>query len=215
MYIYVQKINCNEIDLLDIGCICEYFEGMIVVMELKDSETYKNLMRTFAGESRARNMYNLFGEKADKEGYLWIKKIFDETALNEYAHAREVFKRYLCFVGTTEENLKKAVEGESEETECIYKKFEETAKKEGFEDIADFYADLQEVEESHKKRFSELYKKLKDERLHKSDDEVMWRCMNCGYIYVGKEAPNECPLCHYPRKFFKRYCSDSCKKKAE
>lgn len=171
-------------------------------MKIKDSETLKNLLKTFAGESRARNKYNLYAEKARQEGFVWIGQVFDLTASNEYAHAREVWAKYLGMVKSTEENLLDAIEGEAEETNNIYKEFEEVARKEGFEAIADFYKELREVEESHRERFKDIYDKVKCGTVFKSSSESVWRCMNCGYIYEGKEVPEVCPLCKFPRAYF-------------
>ncbi|GKU27128.1 rubrerythrin family protein [Clostridium folliculivorans] len=171
-------------------------------MKIKDSETLKNLLKTFAGESRARNKYNLYAEKARHEGFIWIGQVFDLTASNEYAHAREVWAKYLGMVKSTEENLLDAMEGEGQETEKIYKEFEEVARKEGFEAIADFYKELREVEESHRERFKDVYDKVKSGTVFKSSTESVWRCMNCGYIYEGKQVPEVCPLCKFPRAYF-------------
>lgn len=178
-------------------------------MEFNNSETYKNLLKTFAGEARARDMYNFFGEMARGEGYNYVGKIFDDTAANEYAHAREVFKRYLKMVGSTEENLKSAAAGEANEYENLYKEFEDTARSEGFDNIADFYADLREVEESHNKRYKALYNQVKEGTIFKGNPNSMWRCMNCGYIYVGAEAPEFCPLCKFPRSYFEPYTPET------
>lgn len=175
-------------------------------MEIKGSETEKNLYKTFAGESRARNKYNFYGEKARKEGYMWVAQVFDDTADNEKAHAREVFRRYLMLINDTDENLMDAAEGEAGEYKKIYKEFEDTAREEGFNDIADFYKELREVEESHEQRFLKLNKMLVDNTMFNSTEEKMWKCMNCGYIYEGTEVPEECPLCKYPRGYFKPYC---------
>lgn len=175
-------------------------------MDLKGSKTEQNLYKTFAGESRARGKYNLFAEKAREEGYRWVGEIFDETALNEYAHSREVFKKYLKKVKTTEENLLISAYFESEESENIYKEFERVAKEEGFDEIAVFYKELREVEENHKKRFLALCEKIKNDKMFKSDKESNWQCMNCGYIHEGLEAPKVCPLCKYDRSYFKPYC---------
>ena len=177
-------------------------------MELVGSETEKNLYKTFAGESRARNKYNIYGEKARVEGYRWIGEIFDETAHNEQAHAREVFKRFLKNVNGTEENLLDAAMGEAQETQKIYKEFEEKAREEGFIEIADFYKELREVEESHEEGFLRIAEMLKEDKMFKSSEEGMWRCMNCGYIYEGKEVPEFCPLCKYPREYFEPYSKD-------
>ena len=179
---------------------------------LKGSETEKNLYKTFAGECRARSKYNLFGEKAREEGYMWIAEVFDITAGNEYAHAREVYNRYLECVKDTEENLMAAAIGETEEFRDIYKEFEETAKKEGFKEIAHFFKELREVEEAHQKRFLDLYEKVKSGHFFESKKTTKWVCLNCGYIHEGEEAPDECPLCKFPQSYFKE---DNCKKEKE
>ncbi|MGG7177999.1 rubrerythrin family protein [Clostridium paraputrificum] len=175
-------------------------------MDIKGSKTEKNLYKTFAGESRANTKYTLYAEKARCDGYRWVGEIFDETAGNERAHAREAFSRFLKKINGTEENLIDAAMGEAEESKKIYKEFEEIARKEGFVEIADFYKELQEVEESHGKRFIKLADKIKNDRIFKSLDTMLWQCMNCGYIHEGKEAPIYCPLCKYPRDYFKPYC---------
>ncbi|MFA9397497.1 MAG: rubrerythrin family protein [Clostridiaceae bacterium] len=177
-------------------------------MNLKGSETYKNLLRTFAGESRARNKYNFYAEKARMEGYEYIASIFDKTAENEKAHAREVFNKYLKKVGTTEKNLKDAAEGEASESNILYKNFENKAREEGFIEIADFYKELAEVEENHDNRFTIIRNNLIKGDTFKRDKEVKWQCMNCGYIHIGYVAPLVCPLCKYPRAYFKIYCED-------
>lgn len=175
-------------------------------MDLKGSKTEKNLYKTFAGESRARTKYSLYAEKARCEGYRWVADIFDETADNEKAHAREAFNRFLKKNKYTEQNLKDAAMGESEESKSIYKEFEEIARKEGFVEIADFYKELQEVEAEHEKRFLKLAEKIEEGCMFKSDEESYWQCLNCGYIHEGKEAPKNCPLCGYPREYFKPKC---------
>lgn len=179
-------------------------------MNLKGSKTEKNLFKTFAGESRARNKYSFFAEKARAEGFMYVADVFEETAGNEKAHAREVFRRYLDMVGSTKSNLIDAAMGESEENKVIYKEFECTARDEGYDEIADFYKELQEVEGHHKDRFLELAKRIKDGMMFNSDTETEWICLNCGYIYEGKEAPVRCPLCKYPRAYFKKLCDEEC-----
>ena len=175
-------------------------------MNIKGSQTEKNLYKTFAGESRARNKYTFYAEEARCEGYRWVAEIFEETAENEKAHAREAIKRYLRKVKNTEWNLADAAKGEMEENKKIYKEFQDIAEKEGFYEIADFYKELREVEEEHEKRFLKLLDMIKRDRMFKSDEDIMWQCMNCGYIHEGKEAPEYCPLCKYPREYFKHYC---------
>lgn len=177
-------------------------------MNLRGSQTEKNLLKTFAGESRARNKYTFYAEKARMEGYEYIASIFEATAANEMAHGREVFRRYLGMVKSTSNNLKEASEGEALESYKTYKQFEETARKEGFNDIANFYKELSEVEEHHMERFNSIRKNLDEGKEFKRNKEVNWQCMNCGYIHVGKEAPLACPLCKYPRSYFKIECQD-------
>lgn len=175
-------------------------------MDLKGSRTEKNLYRTFAGESRANTKYTLYGEKARQEGYQWVGEIFDATAHNELAHARRVFGQFLKMVNSTSENLLDSINGETEEYKCIYKKFEQEAREEGFNDIADFYKELQEVEEAHAEMYKKLYDKLQDGTMFSGPRDSRWCCMNCGYIHEGPEAPLICPLCKYPRAYFKPLC---------
>ena len=171
-------------------------------MDLKGSKTEKNLYRTFAGESRANTKYTLYAEKARQEGYQWVGEIFDETAKNELAHARRVYGQFLKNVKSTCDNLVDSINGETEEYKDIYKRFENEARQEGFNDIADFFKELQEVEEAHSKR----YKKLYDGTMFSGPKESKWCCMNCGYIHEGVEAPLICPLCKFPRAYFKPCC---------
>lgn len=178
-------------------------------MDLKGSKTEQNLFRTFAGEARARTKYNLYAERARLDGYQWVAEIFDETAHNELAHAREVLGRHLNLIGCTENNLLDSILGETSEVEDIYKRFEEEARAEGFNEIAGFYKELREVEEGHERRFRALYDKIKDGTMFKGPEGSMWICMNCGYIHEGEEAPLVCPLCRYPRAYFKPYCKVS------
>lgn len=175
-------------------------------MNLKGSKTEKCLYKTFAGECRARTKYSLYAEKARCEGFRWVGEVFDVTSDNEKAHAREAFNRFLKKIDTTEENLREAVLGETEESKKVYKEFEDIARKEGFIEIADFYKELQEVEEKHAETFKKLADKIKNDKMFKCEEVILWKCMNCGYIHEGKEAPKNCPLCKYPRDYFKQYC---------
>lgn len=177
-------------------------------MELKGSQTEKNLLRTFAGESRARNKYDFYAEKARREGYEYIASVFEETAHNEKAHARESFGRYLDMIKGTEENLRDAAAGEALESSKLYKQFEEIAREEGFIEIADFYKELSEVEEHHMNRYLDILNNLENGMEFKRAEPVKWQCMNCGYIHEGEEAPNVCPLCKYPKAYFKIACED-------
>jgi rubrerythrin len=175
-------------------------------MDLKGSKTEKNLYKTFAGESRARNKYNLYSEKARLDGYQWVAEIFDETAHNEFAHAREVYGRFLNLIGYTKDNLLDCIEGETDEYKNIYKRFEEDAREEGFMEIADFYKELAETEEHHAERFKKLHDKIEGGTMFRGAEGSLWICMNCGYIHEGEEAPLVCPLCKYPRAYFKPDC---------
>lgn len=177
-------------------------------MHLKGSKTEQNLYKTFAGESRARTKYTLYSEKARQQGYQYIASIFASTALNELAHARRVFNDFLKLNKSTDENLMDAAMGEALETEKLYKEFEETAKEEGFMEIAAFFKELREVEEEHKERFLSILKNLKSGKMFRSDSDVKWHCMNCGYIHIGKEAPSKCPLCKFPQGYFEVYCEN-------
>ena len=177
-------------------------------MNLKGSQTEKNLLKTFAGESRARNKYTFYCEKAKSEGYEFIASVFEETASNEKAHARRVFNDFLRQNRTTLDNLMDSAEGEAFESEKLYKNFEKTARQEGFNEIADFYKEIAEVEESHKNRFMQVCENLKSDKIFKRDYPVKWQCMNCGYIHEGTEAPEKCPLCKYPKSYFQIYCEN-------
>lgn len=180
-------------------------------MNLRGSKTEKNLFKTFAGESRARNKYSFYAEKAREDGFMYVADVFEETAGNEKAHAREAYRRYLDRISNTKNNLIESALGESEENKVIYKEFEEIARDEGFDEIADFYKELQEVEGYHKERFLELAKRLKEGKMFKANKEQYWQCLNCGYIYEGEEAPMNCPLCKYPRSYFKKLDNKDCK----
>jgi len=185
-------------------------------MELKGSETEKNLLKAFAGESQARNRYTYFAGVAKKEGYEQISSIFLETADNEKEHAK-VFFKYLNEIGApleitaiypsgrigiTEENLLSAAEGEKEEWSDLYPKFEETAKKEGFEEIAISFKEISEVEEKHEERYLKLLENLKNKQVFKKEKPIKWKCRNCGYIHEGDEAPLLCPACKHPQAYY-------------
>lgn len=176
-------------------------------MNLQGTQTEKNLKKTFNGESKATTKYRLFAEQALREGLIYIADVFYETAGNELAHAREVYKDYLGQVKSTEENLMNSFMGETSEATKIYKDFEATAREEGFDEIADFYKELAEVEAEHDLRFRALYNKLLNGSLYKGTPCSLWQCTNCGYIHEGEKAPMECPLCHYPQGWFMPYCN--------
>jgi rubrerythrin len=181
---------------------------------LKGSKTEKNLLKSFAGESQARNRYTFFASVARDEGYIQIQRIFEETAANEKEHA-EVFFKYLeggeveitasypaGKIGSTAENLLAAAEGEKLEWGTLYPDFAETAKKEGFEDVAESFTEIAEVEEEHEKRYRKLLENVKKGIVFKRDVEVEWKCRNCGYVHHGKEAPELCPACKHARSYY-------------
>ncbi len=163
--------------------------------------TEENLKAAFAGESQARNRYDYFAKVATKEGYLYIAKIFQETALNEVQHAKDEFK-LLGGINNTAENLKSAVEGENYETEHMYPEFAEIAKEEGnMEAFAKFIA-IGKVEKNHEKRFKKLLEMVEKGNVYKRDSEIKWKCSKCGHIHTGREPPKKCPSCAHPLEYF-------------
>lgn len=180
-------------------------------MKLKGTETECNLLKSFAGESQARNRYTYFASQALKEGYNQISAIFTETADNEKEHAKRFFKFLeggdasitavypAGKIGTTAENLEAAAAGEREEWGELYPGFAETAKKEGFDQIAEVFTEIAEVEEHHEERYLKLLKNIQDGKVFKRDTEVRWKCRNCGYVHTGMEAPKVCPACAHPQ----------------
>jgi rubrerythrin len=170
-------------------------------MELKGSQTEKNLAIAFAGESEARNKYTYFASVAKKEGYEQIAAIFLETAENEKEHAK-LWARKLGLIGDTKANLQAAAEGENYEWTNMYKGFAEVAKKEGFDEIAALFTEVGEVEEAHERRYRALLERVASGTVFSRPEEVKWHCRNCGYIHKGKEAPEVCPACAHPRSFY-------------
>jgi rubrerythrin len=170
-------------------------------MSLKGSKTEKNLWEAFAGESQARNKYTYWASTAKSEGYEQIAGIFLETADNEKEHAKMAFK-FLNGIGCTKDNLKKAAEGEHYEWTEMYKEFEKVAREEGFEEIADFFEEVGEVEEEHEKRYLKLLERLETGMTFKRETEIKWHCRNCGYVHTGKEAPEKCPACYHPQAHY-------------
>lgn len=172
-------------------------------MDLKGSKTEQNLWAAFSGESQARNKYSYFASQADKEGLKQIAAIFLETADNEKEHAKRFYKFLMGgSVPGTEENLLDAAEGENEEHTNMYPEFEKIAREEGFDEIADIFHEIAEVEEEHEKRFRKLLANIKANTVFKKDKVVKWKCRNCGYIHEGTEAPEECPACAHPQSYY-------------
>ena len=181
---------------------------------LKGTKTEKNLLAAFAGESQARMRYNYFASKAKKEGYEQISAIFQETADNEKEHAKVFFKHLqggdleitaaypAGVIGTTEENLLAAAEGEKMEWGTLYPDFAKTAEKEGFPEGAASFESIAEVEAYHERRYRKLLDNIKKKRVFKKDKVVKWKCRNCGYVHEGPEAPKVCPACKHPQSYY-------------
>jgi len=182
--------------------------------ELAGSKTEQNLLKSFAGESQARNRYEFFAKVAKNEGYEQIAAIFQETANQEKEHAKRFFKflegrnveitaMYPAGkIGTTTENLKAAALGENEEWTELYPEFAKIAKEEGFNDIATAFNMIAKVEEQHEIRYNKLLKNIKEEKVFKKENKIKWYCRNCGYVHEGAEAPKECPACLHPQSYY-------------
>ncbi|SHF32041.1 Rubrerythrin [Desulfacinum infernum DSM 9756] len=181
---------------------------------LKGTRTEKNLLTAFAGESQARNRYTYFASQAKKEGYVQIAQIFEETANQEKEHAKRFFKFLeggevevsaafpAGMIGSTLENLKAAAEGEHYEHTEMYPEFAKIAKEEGFDDIAAVFMNVSVAEKQHEKRYRDLAANIEQGRVFKREAPVKWRCINCGFIYEGAEAPAQCPACAHPQAYF-------------
>jgi rubrerythrin len=183
-------------------------------MELKGSKTEKNLITAFAGESQARNRYTYAASQARKEGLVQISLVFEETANQEKEHA----KRFFSFLkggtakvegefpagltGTTAENLKHAADGEHHEWSELYPGFAKVALEEGFEAIARTFENIKIAEKHHEKRYLGLLANVEAGKVFKKDKIVVWRCINCGYLHEGKEAPASCAACTHPQAYF-------------
>ena len=172
-------------------------------MELKGTQTEKNLMAAFAGESQARNKYTYFASKAKKEGYEQIAAIFTETADNEKEHAKMWFKLLQGGeVKSTKENLLMAAEGENYEWTDMYAEFAKTAKEEGFDHIAFLFDEVGKIEKEHEERYRKLLNNLEQGKVFVKEEPKMWICRNCGHIHYGEEAPKVCPVCAHPQSYF-------------
>lgn len=178
-------------------------------MELKGSQTEKNLMTAFAGESQARNKYTYYASVAKKEGYEQIAEIFLETAANEKEHAELWFKAlHGDKIPNTEVNLLDAAEGENYEWTTMYAEFAKVAREEGFTRIAAQMEGVAKIEKTHEERYRTLLENLKTDRVFIKDEVVIWKCGNCGHIHVGKEAPKVCPVCLHPQAYFRLDCKN-------
>jgi rubrerythrin len=192
------------------------FNNIIITMtkSVKGTKTEQNLLKAFAGESQARNRYEFFSRAAMKEGYEQIAAIFQETANQEKEHAKRFFKfleggmveitaAYPAgVIGTTKENLKAAAEGEHEEWTILYPQFSETAKEEGFPEIATAFKLIAKIETEHEKRYLKLLQNISEDLVFMKKGKVWWKCRNCGYVYEGEKAPEICPACQHPKAFF-------------
>ncbi len=184
---------------------------------LKGTETAKNLMISFAGESQARNRYTFYSSIAKKEGYVQISQIFAEIAGQEKEHGKKFYKflkesfcdenieitaSFPVAFGDTLANLKSAAAGENEEWEDMYVAFAKVAKEEGFNEIANIFQKVAEVENRHEARFAKLASNVENGTVFKKDEVTLWKCLNCGYIFEGYEAPKVCPACQHPQGYF-------------
>ena len=181
---------------------------------LKGTQTEKNLLKSFAGESQARMRYDYFSKQAKKDGLEQISAIFLETSLNEKEHAKRFFKflegglveitaTYPAGkIGTTLENLKVSAEGENEEWTELYPEFAKVAQEEGFDEIAETFRKIAEVEKAHEERYNKLYNNLEAGKVFKNDNKIVWKCRNCGYLHEGDSAPEKCPACLHPQAYF-------------
>lgn len=189
-------------------------------MEFKGSQTEKNLLAAFAGESQARNRYTFFASVAKKEGYEQIASIFQETANNEKEHAELFFKHLkggmveinaaypAGVIASTAENLRAAAEGERLEWGTLYPNFAEVAQKEGFEDMARTFRGVAKVESYHERRYRKLLSNVELGKVFKKDTSIKWKCRNCGYVHEGSEVPERCPVCDHPRAYFEVWCEN-------
>ncbi len=183
-------------------------------MDMKGSKTEQNLLTAFAGESQARNRYTYFAGQAKKEGLVQIAAIFEETANQEREHAKRFFKflqggdREVRWsfpagkIGSTAENLRAAAAGEHDEWTDMYPGFAKIAREEGFNDVATAFEMISIAEKQHEKRYLDLLANVEAGKVFKKDKEVTWRCLNCGYLHDGREAPNKCPACEHPQAHF-------------
>ena len=183
---------------------------------LKGTQTEKNLLIAFAGESQARNRYTFFASQAKKEGYVQISKVFEETANQEKEHAERLFKFLegglvriewdfpAGVIGDTAENLVAAANGEKEEYTEMYPSFAKTAREEGFEEIAKVMGAIAVAEKHHEERYLTLLHELQQDATFKKSERIIWECLNCGYLHIGTEPPEKCPACDHAKSYFAR-----------
>lgn len=170
-------------------------------MELKGSKTERNLMEAFAGESQARNSYTYFAGIAKEEGYQQIAAIFEQTANNEKEHAK-LWLKALGGLGSTEQNLAAAADGERYEWTDMYERFAKDAEAEGFTALAAQFRGVAAIEKSHEERYRALLKNVEMQTVFEKGELTMWECRNCGHLVMGKKAPEICPVCKHPQSYF-------------
>ena len=170
-------------------------------MELKGSRTEAHFWAAFAGESQAHTKYLYYASKAKKDGYVQISKLFEETAKNEKEHAKIWFK-LLGGIGTTEENLLHAAEGENYEWTDMYAEFAKVSKEEGFDHIAFLFEGVGKIEKEHEERYRKLLSNIEGGLVFSREGDAIWECSNCGHIHIGPNAPEMCPVCAHPRDHF-------------
>ena len=183
-------------------------------MDFIGSQTEKNLLAAFAGESQARTRYTFFASAAKKEGYEQIGAIFEETSDNEKEHAKLFFKHLkggiveikasypAGIIASTADNLKAAAEGEKLEWGTLYPNFADVAEQEGFRDVASTFRMVAKVEAYHERRYNKLLGSVQQDKVFKKDQPTKWKCRNCGYVFEGAQVPDKCPVCAHPKAFF-------------
>ena len=189
-------------------------------MSVKGTQTEKNILTAFAGESQARNKYTYFASKARSEGFRQVAEIFEETANQEKEHAKRLFKLLeggevevtatfpAGVIGTTVENLVAAAGGENYEWTEMYPSFAKSARVEGLQEIAAVFEAIANAEKQHEKRYQALKRNIEAGEVFSKDEEVTWRCLNCGYVHEGTEAPKECPACAHAQAHFELLCEN-------
>ena len=187
---------------------------------IKSTQTEKNLLTAFAGESQARNRYTFFASAAKKAGYEQISAIFIETADNEKEHAERLFKFLeggeveitgsfpAGIIGDTVSNLEASADGENHEHTIMYPEFADVAEKEGFFEIAEVFRNIAVAEKAHEERFRAMIENIEKDMVFKRENVVKWKCRNCGYIHEGTEAPEECPACAHARAYFELWAKN-------
>ncbi|MCL2621901.1 MAG: rubrerythrin family protein [Firmicutes bacterium] len=174
--------------------------------DLKGTQTEKNLHTALAGESMARNKYDWFASRARKDGYEEIANLFAATANNEKEHAK-LWAKQLGLINDTQANLEYSAKGENEEWTSMYKEFAETAKKEGFDELAEQFTKVAKIEAHHEQRYLNFLNQIKTKSVFEKPTNATWECLNCGHIATGKKAPELCPTCFHPQSYFTPLCT--------